>query len=109
MPAGNTFVSATITKGSCTGGAILNCTIGPMAAGESVTITLVTKPSAIGLQTNTVTVGGDRPETNTGNNSATATVEVVGTPTPPHALRRGQQGDPEAAVRRPQDRRSRST
>ena len=35
------------------------------------------------MQTNTVTVGGDRPETNTGNNSATATVEVVGTPTPP--------------------------
>jgi uncharacterized repeat protein (TIGR01451 family) len=83
MPGGNTFVSATITKGSCTGGAILNCTIGPMAVGESVTITLVTKPSTIGLQTNTVTVGGDRPETNTGNNSATATVEVVGTPTPP--------------------------
>ena len=32
MPAGNTFVSATTTKGSCTGGPVLNCTIGPMAA-----------------------------------------------------------------------------
>jgi uncharacterized repeat protein (TIGR01451 family) len=76
MPAGNTFVSATTTKGSCTGGAVLNCTIGDMAAGESVTITLVTTPSTVGQQTNTVTVGGNRPETNTGNNSATATVQT---------------------------------
>jgi uncharacterized repeat protein (TIGR01451 family) len=84
MPAGNTFVSASASPhGTCTGGAILSCNLGTMAAGEHVTITLVTKPSAVGIQTNTVTVGGDRPETNTGNNSATATVEVVGTPTPP--------------------------
>jgi uncharacterized repeat protein (TIGR01451 family) len=83
MPAGNTFVSATSTKGSCTGGAILNCTIGPMAAGESVTITLVTMPSTVGAQTNTVTVAGSRPETNTSNNSATATVQTVGVITPP--------------------------
>jgi len=83
MPAGNTFVSATTTQGTCTGGAILNCTIGTMAAGASVTITLVTTPSTVGLQTNTVTVAGSRPETNTGNNSATATVQTVGVITPP--------------------------
>jgi uncharacterized repeat protein (TIGR01451 family) len=83
MPAGNTFVSATTTQGSCTGGAILNCTIGEMAAGASVTITLITTPSTVGTQTNTVTVAGSRPETNTGNNSATATVETVGVITPP--------------------------
>jgi uncharacterized repeat protein (TIGR01451 family) len=83
MPAGNTFVSATTTQGSCTGGAILNCTIGEMAAGASVTITLITTPSTVGTQTNTVTVAGSRPETNTGNNSATATVQTVGVITPP--------------------------
>jgi uncharacterized repeat protein (TIGR01451 family) len=83
MPAGNTFVSATSTKGSCTGGAILNCTIGPMAAGESVTITLITTPSAAGTQTNTVHVVGDRPETNKGNNDATATVEITAPFIPP--------------------------
>jgi uncharacterized repeat protein (TIGR01451 family) len=83
MPAGNTFVSATSTKGSCTGGAILNCTIGDMAAGESVTITLVTTPSAAGTQTNTVTVAGNRPETNTTNNQATATVQVTAPFVPP--------------------------
>ena len=87
MPGGNTFVSATTTKGSCTGGAILNCTIGNMAAGESVTITLVTKPSTVGNQTNTVTVVGNRPEANTANNTATATVAVTATPlTPPQVF-----------------------
>ena len=54
-----------------------------MAAGQSVTITLVTTPSVVGPQTNTVNVVGDRPETNTANITATATVQVVGTPTPP--------------------------
>ena len=83
MPAGNTFVSATSTQGTCTGGAILNCNIGTMAAGASVTITLVTTPSTTGNQDNTVTVAGDRPETNTTNNQATATVLVVGPATPP--------------------------
>src|SRR5690242_11044016 len=83
MPAGNTFVSATSSQGTCTGGAILNCTIGTMTAGQSVTITLVTTPNTTGTQTNTVTVSGSRPETNTGNNSATATVEVTPQTFPP--------------------------
>jgi uncharacterized repeat protein (TIGR01451 family) len=83
MPAGNTFVSATSTQGTCTGGAILTCNIGPMAAGATVTITLVTTPSVAGAQTNTATVSGNRPETNTGNNSATATVQVTAPFTPP--------------------------
>jgi uncharacterized repeat protein (TIGR01451 family) len=84
IPAGNTFVSATPTKGTCTGTAvILTCSIGPMAAKESVTISLITTPTAAGPQTNTVTVGGDRPETNTGNNKATATVQVTAPFVPP--------------------------
>ena len=48
-----------------------------MAAGEQVTITLVTTPSTAGTQTNMVTVSGDRPETNTANNTATATVQIT--------------------------------
>jgi len=83
MPPGNTFVSASSTQGSCTGGAVVNCSIGTMAAGASVTITLVTTPSTVGSQTNSVTVAGNRPETNTGNNSATATVQTTQKFTPP--------------------------
>jgi uncharacterized repeat protein (TIGR01451 family) len=77
MPAGNTYVSSTTTKGTCTGGAILTCDIGDMAAGETVTITLVTTPSTTGIQTNTATVSGDRPETNLGNNVANASVNIT--------------------------------
>jgi uncharacterized repeat protein (TIGR01451 family) len=77
MPAGNTYVSSTTTQGTCTGGPILNCDLGSMAAGASVTITLVTTPSAVGIQTNTATVSGDRTETDLSNNVATASVEVA--------------------------------
>jgi uncharacterized repeat protein (TIGR01451 family) len=77
MPAGNTYVSSSTTQGTCTGGAILTCDIGTMAAGATVTITLVTTPSAVGIQTNTATVSGDRPETNLANNVANASVEVA--------------------------------
>jgi uncharacterized repeat protein (TIGR01451 family) len=76
MPPGNTYVSSTTTQGTCTGGATLNCDIGTMNAGATVTITLVTTPSQVGEQTNTAVVSGDRPETNLTNNTATATVEV---------------------------------
>ena len=104
MPGGNTFVSATITKGSCTGGAILNCTIGDMAAGESVTITLVTKPSAVGRADE----HGHGRRQQAGDEHGQQQCDRNGRgrrhADAAEALRRGQQGDPEAAVRRPQDR-----
>ncbi|MGZ7022558.1 MAG: hypothetical protein ACXVJ3_15070, partial [Ilumatobacteraceae bacterium] len=77
MPAGNTYVSSTTTQGTCTGGAILNCDIGTMAAGATVTITLITTPSQPGTQTNTAVVSSSRPESNLANNTATASVEVT--------------------------------
>ena len=83
VPAGNTFVSVSTTQGSCTGGAVVSCSLGTIAAGGSVTITLVTKPSTEGTQTNTVTVVGNETETNTSNNTASASVVVVGPHTPP--------------------------
>ena len=51
--------------------------IGFMAAGAQVTVTLVTTPSQVGDQTNTVVVSGSRPESNLANNTATATVRVT--------------------------------
>jgi len=83
MPAGNTFVSASTSQGSCTGGAILSCSLGTIVKGGTVTITLVTTPSTVGSQVNTVHVVGNETETNTANNSATATVQTVGVIKPP--------------------------
>ena len=83
MPAGNTYVSSTTTKGSCTGGALLTCSLGTLQVGETVTITLVTTPTTTGVQTNVATVVGDLPETTLTNNTASATVLVAGPHTPP--------------------------
>jgi uncharacterized repeat protein (TIGR01451 family) len=83
MPAGNTFVSASSTQGTCTGGATLNCDIGTMIDGATVTITLITTPTTTGAQTNTAVVSGDRPETTLANNTATATVQVTPQTFPP--------------------------
>ena len=79
MPAGNTYVSYTTTKGTCIGGATLNCDLGTMQVGDQVTITLVTTPTTTGDQVNTAEVVGDLPESDTTNNQATATVMVIGT------------------------------
>jgi uncharacterized protein DUF11 len=86
MPLGNTYVSSSTTQGTCTGGAILNCDLGTMTAGQQITITLVTTPSAVGIQTNTATVSGDRPETNLTNNVANASVEIDNHLLPPCVL-----------------------
>jgi uncharacterized repeat protein (TIGR01451 family) len=83
IPAGTTFVSATSTVGTCTGGAVLNCSLGNMAVGATATITLVTTSTATGTIPNTTTVVGNEAETNTANNTATATVVVNGPFVPP--------------------------
>jgi uncharacterized repeat protein (TIGR01451 family) len=84
LPAGTTFVSVSTTRGTCTGGAIISCNLGTMAAGESITITLVTTANVAETITNTVHVVGDKPETNLANNTASASVVVQGiTPVKP--------------------------
>jgi uncharacterized repeat protein (TIGR01451 family) len=82
LPATTTFVSVSSTQGSCTGGAVISCSLGKIPAGGTVTITLVTTPTAAGTVTNTVTVVGNETETNTSNNTASASVDVKGF-TPP--------------------------
>jgi uncharacterized repeat protein (TIGR01451 family) len=83
IPAGMVYVSSTTTQGTCTGGVLLRCQLGSMASGASVTITLVTTSSATGTITNTATVVGNEPETNTANNTATAQTQVTGPFVPP--------------------------
>jgi uncharacterized repeat protein (TIGR01451 family) len=79
LPAGNTYVSSSTTKGSCTMGLTLSCDLGTLQVDESVTITLVTHPASIleGQVTNTTTVVGDLAETTVLNNTASATVIVT--------------------------------
>jgi hypothetical protein len=55
---------------------VINCALGTMPAGSTVTITLVVTALQSGVLTNTVTVVGKEPEQNTANNTATATTLV---------------------------------
>jgi uncharacterized repeat protein (TIGR01451 family) len=76
LPAGTSFVSVSTTQGSCSGGAMISCNLGTIAKGQTVTITLVVTANQSGVLTNTVTVVGKEPESNTANNQATATTRV---------------------------------
>jgi uncharacterized repeat protein (TIGR01451 family) len=87
LPAGTTFVSVSTTQGSCTGGAIINCNLGTVAKGQTVTITLVVTANQAGVLTNTVTVVGKEPESNPANNRDTEQTRVVA-PVVPRAPRK---------------------
>ena len=76
LPVGTSFVSVSTTQGSCTGGLVIRCALGTVPAGSTVTITLVVTALQSGVLTNTVTVVGNEPESNTANNTATATTLV---------------------------------
>jgi uncharacterized repeat protein (TIGR01451 family) len=77
LPAGTTLVSVSTTQGSCTGGAIINCNLGTIAKGQTVTITLLVTANQAGVLTNTVTVVGKEPEANPANNRDTEETRVV--------------------------------
>jgi uncharacterized repeat protein (TIGR01451 family) len=83
IPAGTTFVSVTTSLGTCTGGALVSCSLGNMGVGQTATITIVTTANVTGTIPNTATVVGNEAETNTANNTASASVVVKGKFVPP--------------------------
>jgi len=80
LPKNAGYGSTTTTQGSCTlkpSKTAVVCTVGTMASGGSVTITLVVKPTSKGTITNTATATLTSPtDPNTTNNTATATTTV---------------------------------
>jgi uncharacterized repeat protein (TIGR01451 family) len=72
LPGTLTFVSATPSQGSCTGGLNLSCNLGVIAANGTATITIaVTTPSNASALTNTATVSTTSTDPVPSNNSAT--------------------------------------
>ena len=76
LPAGETFVSATASQGSCD--TTVSCQLGTIASGGSATITIVVTVTAScgATLTNTATVTGDEPDPDTSNNSASSSAFV---------------------------------
>jgi uncharacterized repeat protein (TIGR01451 family) len=84
LPAGTSFVSVSTTQGTCAFGmGLVQCSLGSIPKGGTVTITLVVKALRPGVLTNEVTVVGKEPESNTANNRATATTLVTTPLVPP--------------------------
>ena len=82
LPAGQTFVSVTTTRGTCSGTTTVNCAIGTLNVGESATIVLVVRMTAAGRITNTARIGALQSDQNVGdNNTAAAVVTVAAPPT----------------------------
>jgi uncharacterized repeat protein (TIGR01451 family) len=77
------FASVATTQGTCAGGQVVSCQLGTIASGASVTITIFVKATTTGLIRNTATTVGQEAETNTANNTASATTRVKGAFKPP--------------------------
>jgi len=81
LPQTADFVSATITQGSCTGPASgtfgsVQCTIGNLAHGASVSLTITLSPKNAGTLSNTLTVFADQSDSNPANNNVTLVTQV---------------------------------
>jgi uncharacterized repeat protein (TIGR01451 family) len=74
------FSSVTTSQGSCTAKApkaTVTCTIGTIAVGGQVTVTIRVKPTGPGTLVNTATVQTTSRDSNLANNSATASTTVT--------------------------------
>lgn len=78
LPAGVTLISASASQGTCGGIGTITCALGGLAPGAQAVVTLVVKPSAPGVITNTATVTGAEADSDPGDNTATATTTVQG-------------------------------
>jgi uncharacterized repeat protein (TIGR01451 family) len=82
LPAGMTFVS--VTPAACAlNGAVVRCSLGELAKGQSVTITVVSGiPPALANKTkrNEATVASTTPDSDLTNNKDDATVTITGAP-----------------------------
>jgi uncharacterized repeat protein (TIGR01451 family) len=78
LPSTVTFVSASSSQGTCTNASgTVTCTIGNLANAASSTITInVTTPATSGPITNSATVGGNETDSNTANNTPSASTQV---------------------------------
>ena len=94
-PAGITYLTANPSQGTCNlSPSLITCSLGSIAAGQTVTIAITARATTVGSHTNTATVtGGGGRETNPADNVDTA-VTVVPAPLKPPVVK----PQPEPAV-----------
>jgi uncharacterized repeat protein (TIGR01451 family) len=80
LPKNAGFGSASSSQGTCSikpQKALVTCSIGTMASGASVTVTIVVKPTSKGTVTSTATGSANEVDPNTANNTGTASTSVI--------------------------------
>jgi uncharacterized repeat protein (TIGR01451 family) len=73
LPANVTFVSV---SSICTGNKVIRCSIGTLPAGKTVSRTIIVKPTATGILTNTAMVASLNPDQNLADNTTSVTTTV---------------------------------
>jgi uncharacterized repeat protein (TIGR01451 family) len=76
LPSGVTFVSATPSQGTCTGGATVNCSLGDLSAGAVATIDIVVRTAGPATLTNTASIASASPDPQLANNTASVVTTV---------------------------------
>lgn len=76
LPAGFDFVSVSTTSGTCSqSNGVVTCNLDSVI--DRATVNIVARPTAPGTFTDTVSVTGNEPESNTSDNTASATTTVI--------------------------------
>ena len=79
LPAGVRFVSVTSSAGSCAqAGGTVTCSLGDIASGDNVTVTITVTPRKAGTVTNTAQVSSQSPDPNSTNNTDTEETVISG-------------------------------
>ncbi|MDX1612942.1 MAG: choice-of-anchor Q domain-containing protein [Candidatus Promineifilaceae bacterium] len=80
LPTEATPESVTTSQGSCVLGSATSCTLGSLAPGEKVTVTLTVKPTAVAALTNEVTITAAESDSEAANNKDAVTTQIVDAP-----------------------------
>jgi uncharacterized repeat protein (TIGR01451 family) len=76
LPAGVTFVSATPSHGTCTGGSTVTCNLGDLGVGVLATVDIVVRTGGAAMLSNTASITSSSPDPQLGNNTATVVTAV---------------------------------
>jgi len=79
LPTGATFVSATVSQGSCSGTKIVSCAIGTLISGANATVTIRVVVGKVSSLTNAAQVTSSTTDPSTANSSASVTTGVLKT------------------------------
>ena len=78
VPSGATLVSSNASQGTCGGSTIVRCNLGSVAGGASVTVSFVVTPLTVGTAANSASVTSVEPDSDSSDNSASASVVLTG-------------------------------